>query len=329
MVRTYDITIGPFVDGVGMDLIERIGRRVKLRDLHILLAVAQSGSMGRAATALSVSQPVISKAISELEAALGARLFDRGAQGVVPTTYGRAMIECSRAVFDELKQGVKAVEFLGDPAGGELSIGCTEFGALGLVPLVIEGLVRRHPRLHFHVTTADPISLAEELPKRTIELAMSAIPAQLPAEIAAEQLFEDSQVVMAGLDSPWARRRKLRLADLVDASWVLPPLGSPARHYINEAFVAQGLAPPVSRVSTFSMPLCHQLLAGGRYLAILPREASRMAKHLPIKPLNTDFPGISRSIGVMTLRNRTMSPIARLFIEAARAAAATLSQRSR
>jgi DNA-binding transcriptional LysR family regulator len=312
-----------------MDLIERIGRRVKLRDLHILLAVAQSGTMGRAATTLAVSQPVVSKAISELETALGARLFDRTAQGVVPTTYGRAMIECSRAVFDELKLGVKAVEFLCDPAGGELNIGCTEFGALGLVPLVIEGLVGRHPRLHFHVTTADPISLAEELPKRTIELAIGAIPAQLPAEIAAEQLYEDGQVVMAGLDSPWARRRKLKVADLVDASWVLPPLGSPARHYIDEAFVAQGLVPPVPRVSTFSMPLCHQLLAGGNYLAILPREASRMAKHLPIKPLSMDFPGISRSIGVMTLKNRTMSPLARLFIEAARAAAAALSQRSR
>lgn len=313
-----------------MDLIDRIGRRVKLRDLHILLAVWQSGTMGRAATALSVSQPVVSKAIAEMEAALGARLFDRTAQGVVPTTYGQAMIECSRAVFDELQQGVKAVEFLADPTAGDLRIGCTEFGALGLVPLVIEGLVRRRPRLCFHVMTADPMSLAaQELPQRTIELAMSAIPAELPADIEAEHLFEDSQVVMAGHQSPWARRRKLKLADLLEAPWVLPPVATPARRYIDEAFVAQGLVPPVARVSTFSMPLCHQLLASGHYLAILPREASRMAKHLPIKPLSIDFPGISRSIGVMTLKNRTLSPIARLFIEAARTSAAALSQRSR
>ena len=313
-----------------MDWIDRIGRHVKLRDLHILLAVAQSGTMGRAATALSVSQPVISKAISELEATLGARLFDRTAQGIVPTAYGQAMIHCSRAVFDELQQGVKTIEFLDDPTTGHLQIGCTEFGAIGMVPLVIEGLLRRYPALHFHVMTADPVALATvELPRRTIELGMSAIPLELPADIEAEPLFDDVQVVMAGNNSPWARRRKLRLIDLLAERWVLPPVGSPGRRYIDAAFDAMGLIPPVAAVSTFSTSLCHQLLASGAYLAILPREASRLAKHLPLVPLNVDFPGIERSIGVLTLKNRTLSPVARLFIEAARGVAASVMKRTR
>ncbi|MDM0113730.1 LysR family transcriptional regulator [Variovorax sp. J22R133] len=309
-----------------MDWIDRIGRRVKLRDLHILLTLAQAGSMGRAATALSISQPVISKAIAELESTLGARLFDRTGQGVVPTDYGRAMIHCGRAVFDELQQGVKAIEFLGDPASGHLHIGCTEFGAIGLVPLVIERLGLQHPRMQFHVTTADPISLtAVDLPQRNIELAMSAIPAELPPDIEAEPLFEDRHVIVAGSQSPWARRRKLRLEDLQDALWVLPPPDSPGRRYVDEAFAARGLVPPVAQVSTFSMPLCHQLLASGHYVAILPREASRLARHLPIKTLNVDVPGLRRSIGMLTLKNRTLSPVARLFMEAARLTAKSLS----
>lgn len=306
-----------------MDWIDRIGRRVKLRDLHILLAVTQAGTMGRAAAALSVSQPVISKAISELEVALGVRLFDRTAHGIVPTAHGEAMIHCSRAVFDELQQGVKSIEFLDDPTAGELHVGCTESGAIGMVPRVIADLVRRHPRLKFHVMTADPMALAAvELPQRSIELAMSAIPLELPADIEAEPLFEDAQVVMGGSHSVWARRRKLRLADLLEASWVLPPVDSPGRRYIDAAFNAQGLVPPVAAVSTFSTSLCHQLLASGDYLAILPREAWRLSKHLPIKPLSVDFQGIKRSIGVMTLKNRSLSPVARLFIETARLAAA-------
>jgi DNA-binding transcriptional LysR family regulator len=85
---------------------DRIGRRVKLRDLHILLAVSKTGSMIRAAGQLSISQPVISKAISELEHTLGVRLFDRTAQGVEPTAYGQAFIDCGTAVFDELRRGV-------------------------------------------------------------------------------------------------------------------------------------------------------------------------------------------------------------------------------
>lgn len=313
-----------------MDWIDRIGRRVKLRDMHILLAVAHAGTMGRAAMALSVSQPVISKAIAELEAALGVRLFDRTAQGIVPTAYGKAMIQCSRAVFDELRQGVKAIEYLDDPTRGQLHIGCTEFGAMGLVPLVIEGLVRRHPGLQFHVLTADPVALTTlELPQRRIELAMSALPIELPADIEAEHLFDDAQVVMAGIHSPWAGRRRVRLADLLEVAWILPPVGSTGRKYIDAAFTAQGLTPPVAAVSTFSTLLCHQLLASGNYLAILPRFASQLAKHLPIKPVKVDFSGIERSIGVLTLKGRTLSPAAQRFIDAARATAATALKRTR
>ena len=110
-----------------------VERRLKLRDLRILLAVSNAGTMGRAAAALSVSQPVISKAVSELEALLGVRLFDRTALGITPTAHGDAMINCSRAIFAELQQGVQTIEFLDDPTSGELHIGCTEFGASVLI----------------------------------------------------------------------------------------------------------------------------------------------------------------------------------------------------
>src|SRR5437762_224199 len=118
----------------------RIGRRIKLRDLHILLAVAKSGSMGRAAAELAVSQPVISRAISDLEHALGVRLLDRSPHGVEPTTYGRELLNCGVAVFDELQQGLKALEFLSDPTAGELRLGCTEPLATGFVGAMIEQL---------------------------------------------------------------------------------------------------------------------------------------------------------------------------------------------
>jgi DNA-binding transcriptional LysR family regulator len=309
-----------------MHWIDRIGRRVRLRDLHIFLTVANVGTMGRAAAALSVSQPVISKSVSELEAALRVRLFDRSARGIALTTYGAAMMECGRAVFDELHKGIKTIDFLGDPSGGSLDVGCTEFGAMGLVPLVIERLVARHPRLEVHVTTADPTSLVSvALPQRLVEVAVGAIPAELPADIEAEQLFDDNQVVMAGRRSRWTRRSSVRLADLVDAPWVLPPAGSSARANIDAAFVSRGLSPPVAQVSTFSTPLCHQLLASGKYLAILPRGASLLARHLPIRPLKVDFAGITRPVGIMTLRGRTASPSARSFIEAARMAAEAVS----
>src|SRR5205807_4713460 len=106
-----------------MQWTERIGRRIKLRDLHILLAVAQAGSMSRAADRLAISHPVVSKTIADLEHALGVRLLDRTSQGAEPTTYGRALLSCGTVVFDKLRRGVQEIAFLSDPTMGELRIG--------------------------------------------------------------------------------------------------------------------------------------------------------------------------------------------------------------
>src|ERR1043165_3009070 len=131
------------------DWSDRIGRRVKLRDLHILLAVAQTRSMGKAAADLAVSQPVISKAIADLEHALKVRLLDRSPQGVELTPYGEEVLKSGVAVFDELRRGVETLEFLSDPGSGELRVGCTEPLAAGFVGTIITRMMRRKRQLRF------------------------------------------------------------------------------------------------------------------------------------------------------------------------------------
>ena len=86
-----------------MRLSDRIGRRIKLQDLNTLMAVVQAGSMGKAARSLNTSQPNVSKSIADLEQTLGVCLLDRHRQGVEPTKYGRALLDCGMTVFDELR----------------------------------------------------------------------------------------------------------------------------------------------------------------------------------------------------------------------------------
>ena len=105
--------------GAAMQLSDRIGRRMKLQDLHVLMAVVQLGSMGKAAQSLNLSQPAVSRSIAELEHALGVRLLDRHRRGIEATEYGRALLDCGVAVFDDLRQGVKNIEFLADSFGPE------------------------------------------------------------------------------------------------------------------------------------------------------------------------------------------------------------------
>src|SRR6478736_8831269 len=130
--------------GLGiMQLSDRIGRRIKLQDLHVLMTVVQAGSMGKAAERLNTSQPNISRAIADLEHAFGVRLLDRHRQGVTSTEYGRALLDCGTAVFDDLRQGVKRIELLADPGAGEVRIGSTYYTGETFVMAVIERLSRR------------------------------------------------------------------------------------------------------------------------------------------------------------------------------------------
>src|SRR6516165_12331235 len=105
-----------------MERTERIERRLKLHDLRVLMSVVDGGSMSKAAERLATSQPAVSRAIADLEYSLGVRLLDRGPHGIVPTPYGRALIRRTVAAFDELRQGVKDIEFLADPTAGEVRI---------------------------------------------------------------------------------------------------------------------------------------------------------------------------------------------------------------
>src|SRR5262245_47917878 len=125
---------------------DRIGRRLKLQDMHILLATVESGSMAKAAEQLAISQPVVSRSIASLEHTLGVRLLDRSRSGIEPTIYGRALLAHGLAAFNELKQGVRAIESLADPTTGELRIGSTEPMADGFLGAV-RGKLSGHDRV--------------------------------------------------------------------------------------------------------------------------------------------------------------------------------------
>jgi DNA-binding transcriptional LysR family regulator len=301
---------------------DRIGRRIKLRQLEVLYAVVECGTMGKAAERLALSQPVVSKTIADLENTLGARLLDRGPQGAEPTQYGRALLKRSVAIFDELRQGVSEIKFLADPTAGELRIACADSMLSGLLPLIIRRLCARHEKLTFHVSqTFSGASLYQELRERNVDLVLGklALPLSEP-DMSPEILFEERYVVVAGVQSPWVRRRRVKLAELLNDRWVLPPPGnSEGRIQISEIFTAEGLEFPRAAVFTSSVQLYETLAASGQFLAMLPLSVLRFGLQRPsIKVLPVKLPPLPRPLCIVTLKNRTISPVVRLFIDCAR-----------
>jgi DNA-binding transcriptional LysR family regulator len=307
---------------------DRIGRRVKLRDLHILMEVVQWGSMVKAAKHLGISTPVVSKTIADIEYALGVPLLDRHPHGIEPTLYGRALIKRSIVVFDELRQSVKDIEFLADPTVGEVRIGCTEPMAGGFVPAIIERINRRHPRVLFHVVQADFGTMLTELRAREIDLMIGRPAAAISDEdLDAQILFNDRIFVLAGKQNRWTGRRKIKLAELIDEPWSLAPVGSISRSVIVAAFRAAGVDAPRAVVSAATIQLHTYLLATGRFITMMPESVIHFGgKHLAFKVLPVDLAVKLSPVFIVTLKNRTPNPAAQLVIDSAHDVARPLAR---
>jgi DNA-binding transcriptional LysR family regulator len=307
-----------------IDWENQIGRRLSLRDLHVLFTVVQRGSMAKAAAQLGVSQPAVSEVIADLEHALGVRLLDRSPQGVEPTMYGRALLKRSTVAFDELKQGIREIEFLSDPTTGELRIGCPGSLAASILPPVVQRFSQQYPRVVLHLReVVSPTREWPELRNRRFDLVLERLVKPLTPQdedLNVEVLFCDELVVAAGSQTPWARRRKIDLAELVNEPWIVAPPNTWGDTIVAEAFRARGLDSPKVTLTTFSVHLRTHLLATGPYIAAFPRSVLNLnARWFSLKVLPVDLPVRPWPVVAVTVRNRTLNPMALRFIDEVRA----------
>ena len=314
-----------------MDFSERIGRRLKLQDLHVLMTVAQAGSMGKAAQRLNSTQPAVSRSIAELEDAIGVRLLDRSRQGVEPTTHGRALLHCAATVFDDLRQGVRNIEFLSDPTLGEIKIGGNEAFIAGLLSTVLGRLRRRYPGITIHMTHVAPLEdQYRELRERKIDLVLGRLASKIEMEndIETQILYQDRIFVVGRLHSRWSSRRKIELTELANEPWGLPSSDSLAGALIREVFRARRIS--IRGAATGSPHLLLSLLTKGPFLVTIPDSVLKFGTNLPpLKVLPVELSVPPWPVGVMTLKNRTISPVAQLFLDCAREVVKPLLHRNK
>ena len=297
---------------------------MKLQHLRVAMAVAQRGSMGAAARQLAVSQPVVSKTIADLEQLLGVRLFDRSPQGVEPTLYCTALLKRSIGIFDDVRTSIEEIRFLADPVAGDLRIGSTEPLLAGIVTATMERLWPKYPGIALRAVQADAATLiGRDLPERRIDLAVVPMTTNLPlsGDLDAAILYRDSWHVVAGLRSPWARRRKIDLAELAGAHWCATPLETSIGSLLVDAFRAKGLAPPRLTVSSvMSPPIVARFLEQDRFVAVIADSLLSFfyARRLAIKRLPVTLKAPPFVVGIVTLKGRMLSPVARLFLDEAR-----------
>ena len=208
-------------------------------------------------------------------------------------------------MFDELRQAVKSIECLSDPNAGEVRFGSTILLAGSFIYAVIAGLSRRYPRMRFDLVTAQQDALQRQFIERDVDLLIAwERGSNADERLNFEFLYDDSYVVVAGAQSPWARRRRIELAELVSESWTLPPPQTVLGMAVLEAFRASGLDGPRATVTVLPGDVRLKLLGTGRFLTIFQASALRLSDERPqFKVLPVKLPFVPRPSE--SLRSRT------------------------
>lgn len=299
-------------------------RRLRLRHLELLVALADAGTMRAAASRLHLSQPALSKMLGEVEAGFGARLFERSPQGLSPNALGQAVIYRARVMLGELARGKDEVDALRTGAEGVLRIGTLSVTAA--VPRAVVQLRGRVPGARVQIQEGRVRDMIQRLLDGELDCVFGAITPELLTSgllplLNPEVLLEDELCVLCAAEHALARARRLRWAELHALPWVAPPRDTLVRQALMTAFLNEGLDPPEPAIEVLSsvtvssvLRLDRALLAAVRFEHArdeLVRGGIRRLTVAPVMPLP--------SLGLYTRRaTEGPAPLVQAFADAIR-----------
>lgn len=284
---------------------------MNLNDIEYLSAVAAHRHVGRAADALGLTQPALTRAIARMEALAGMPLFERHPKGVVLTQAGEAFLARAQRIRLEYDDALREMHQM---KTGELGI-----LRLGYSPTLddqrVMGSVRRmlleRPAARLQIVEKLMQYLLEMLVEGELDLVIAPVPSPPMPELEALPLHEDVLYVVADQSHPLHKRRNLQLADLAAEPWLLPAQNTRLRGQL-EALVREAELPDLNiRVEINASSLSSfRLLSGTRMLGIGNTWTLERLHSLGIFPLSISIPPLRRQIGVLTRKNAYLSPLA-------------------
>lgn len=289
---------------------------MELRDLGYFAAIAEHRSLRRAAEALDLSQPGLSKSLRRLEHGMGTKLVRRTPKGVELTTVGIALAAQVRRLQLAFDDVAREAADLSEGRAGHVRIGANPVHA-DLLPAAYAILAREAPGVTFSVTVSDNDVMVPALRKGELDLILNYFPDSPLAGLDVEPLPTDHDIVVyAAARHPLARRRAIVLAELSGYGWALSPIHMLPWHWLPQAFQQRGLPPPHVAFESRSVRLRLQVVAASLHLGFMPRRVVReAAPRYRLKELAVSDANWRRAIGIIRRRDAYLSPATRRFIE--------------
>ncbi|TDC51160.1 LysR family transcriptional regulator [Actinomadura sp. KC345] len=304
--------------------IDLLNGRLKLRHLVLVVAIADQGSVLRAAEHLRLAQPAVTRSLRELENLLGVELFTRGPRGVTPTLFGDVFIEHARAVLAELRRAGERISGLADGEVGTVTVGTLLAGSNVLLPRAIAALKEDRPGITVIVQEATFDALVPRLLDGETDLILGRLnPIDDLRGLRQITLYGEPVELVARHGHPARSRPGLVLADLLDYPWVLPLEQTALRTELEQVFRASGLAMPRNLVECTSVLTVRTLVRDTDMIAALPELVARTDGE--IAPLPVPLETVRRQVGVTLPAHRAPTPSARLMLDRLRREAAALT----
>jgi DNA-binding transcriptional LysR family regulator len=303
-----------------------IRSRLNARQIALIVKLDEQRSVLKAAEAVAMTQPAASKLLHDFEQALGVKLFERHARGIVPTWFGEILVRRGRAMLSELSLAQEEIAALKCGLSGEASIGTVLSPVTSLVPAAIKLVKQRRPGLLVRVELSYSKQLVRKLLGGELDVVLGRILDPHGAEnLSFERISDERHAVIARAHHPLARKRNLKLTDLGDQTWILPEAGSVVRDRLVGVFVEHGLAMPSSVVETTSVPVIMNLLRMSDMVATLPASAVEPYCTAGILTVLIEDLGVDIGpFGIVTRRGRELSPGAQAMLDALRETAEEL-----
>jgi DNA-binding transcriptional LysR family regulator len=282
-------------------------------DLRAFVAVVDLEGFHRAAEALNLSQPALSRRIQRLEAAVGAALLERTTRRVALTTVGRELLPLVRRMLDEFDSSLFAMREVGRQRGGQISLACVPTAAFYFLPSVIARFNEQYPNIRFRILDLSANEGLESVARGEVEFGINLLGASDP-ELTFEPLLEDPFVLACRRDHPLAKRDLMTWADLEGQPLVAVSRTSGNRILLDAALVRAGVRLSWSyEVTHLSTSL--GLVEAGLGISVLPQLATPQGDHPIIVTRPIRNPEVSRTIGVVRRRGGRLAPAAERFLE--------------
>jgi DNA-binding transcriptional LysR family regulator len=242
-----------------------------LSQLAAFTATVAAGSLGRAAMALHITQPALSRVIQRLEASVGAPLFERHARGMQLTDIGRALLPHAQLLQREAQVAREEIDAMRGVARGTIRVGAIA----SISGLVLAGLLarvlERWPGLRVQVVEDVWNNLAEALVRHDVDLVLGVEVADTDDVISIKDCrWQDTMSIVAAKSHPLRRRRRLVLADTLQQPWAFVPQGTEPHQHLQRVFAANGLGVPELVVETRSVVVLKSLVVHAGFLSWLP-----------------------------------------------------------